>query len=183
MSTSAQVVRMALRRLNVVARGEEVAPEDAADGLEILNNMIAAWATNGVRVQTDVPLPPRHKKGIIAMLAVEMAPTFNKTPSDLLLAEASEGWSALQAEYFKVPRLRHDAALTSFASQHQAWDGVSDYQDWKPKREYAVGDYVVNEGRLYQCDVAGMSAASVGPVTYDSAEIDGTVTWRFVQIL
>lgn len=183
MSTSAQVVRAALRRLNVVARGEEVSAEDAADGLDALYAMIASWANSGVRLQSDVPLPARHKQGIISLLAVHLASSYGKTPSTLLLSDAAEGWSGLQAEYIRAPRVRYDAALTSMPSQRIAWDGVSDFRSWKPKTFYAPGDYVANEGRVYVCTVGGTSAATVGPITYVSSEIDGTVTWSFERML
>lgn len=182
MSTAAQVVRSALRRLNVVARGEEVSPEDAADGLEILNNMISAWETEGVRVRTDVPLPSRHKQGIIAMLAVRLAPTFNKPVSAELASEANEGWTGLLAEYFHVPRSRFDGALLSMPSQRHVDEGVLAYQDWKPLTDYATSTRVVNNARIYECSIGGRTAATVGP-TGSGTEIDGTVTWVFVGTL
>lgn len=183
MSTSAQVVRAALRRINVVSREEEVDPGDALDGIDALNAMIASWANKGVRLQSDVPLPARHKDGIIALLAVRLAPEFGKTPSQLLLADAEAGWEGLQADYIRAPRSRFDGALTSFPSQRYAQDGSMDFPSWKPNTGFSVSDQVANQGRIYECTVGGVSASNTGPVTTGSAEVDGTVTWAYKRTL
>ena len=53
---------------------------------------------------------------------------------------------------------------------------------WAGTTAYDVGDRVTNSGNIYQCTVAGTSAASGGPSGFDTAIVDGTVTWTFVGI-
>ncbi|CAN0621098.1 P2_N domain-containing protein [Burkholderia multivorans] len=51
---------------------------------------------------------------------------------------------------------------------------------WAGTTAYAVGAQVSNGGNVYQCTVAGTSAASGGPSGNGTAIADGTVTWQYV---
>lgn len=51
---------------------------------------------------------------------------------------------------------------------------------WAITTAYVIGNRVTNSGNVYLCTVAGTSAGSGGPVLETSAEVDGTVTWRFL---
>lgn len=52
---------------------------------------------------------------------------------------------------------------------------------WAPSTSYTVGAQVTNAGNLYQCVVAGTSAASGGPLgtQLTSAQVDGTASWAY----
>ncbi len=52
---------------------------------------------------------------------------------------------------------------------------------WVLSTAYVVGDKVRNPPNLYECIVAGTSAASVGPTTTTADEVDNTVHWKFLQ--
>lgn len=51
---------------------------------------------------------------------------------------------------------------------------------WAPATAYAVGDLRSNDGNIYQCSVAGVSAGAGGPTGAGTAIVDGAATWRYV---
>lgn len=51
---------------------------------------------------------------------------------------------------------------------------------WATTAAYAIGDRATNASRAYVCTVAGTSAGSGGPTTTSAAEVDGSVTWRYM---
>lgn len=51
---------------------------------------------------------------------------------------------------------------------------------WVATTAYVVGDRRSNGGNSYICTVAGTSAGSGGPTGETDAEVDNTVTWRFL---
>lgn len=52
---------------------------------------------------------------------------------------------------------------------------------WIASHAYHVGDKVTNDtGKVYECTVAGTSAASGGPTGTSAAITDNTVTWEYV---
>ena len=58
------------------------------------------------------------------------------------------------------------------------------YASWTASTPYVVtapAAFVLNNGNLYQCTVAGTSAASGGPSGTGTAIVDGAATWSFVS--
>lgn len=51
---------------------------------------------------------------------------------------------------------------------------------WAASTAYALGARVTLGGNVYQCTIAGTSAASGGPTGTGTAIADGTVTWRYL---
>lgn len=179
MSSSAQIVTRALKRLRVLGAGEEPAAEDAADGLAALNSMIASWEGKGVKVATDIPLDARFEQGVVAMLAVRLAPDHGKQVDAVTAQDADDGWRALQAAFVHIPIARADSALRN-APSSRYWTSVGNYQLWAARREQSVGDLVQSNGHLYECTVAGTTGI-LNPLSTSSAIPDGTVTWKFVR--
>lgn len=181
MSSSAQIVARALKRLRVIAPGEDPSADDAADGLATLNAMIASWEGKGVKVSGDVPLDARFEQGVIAMLAVRLAPDYGKQVDAVTASDAEDGWRALQAAFNPVPKAQFDTALRNMPSQRY-WGGVGSVPLWQVKHEYGVGDRVQSSGRLYECTVAGTSGA-LRPLGSSQSIPDGSVTWKWVRDL
>lgn len=58
-----------------------------------------------------------HERGIIAMLAVEMAPSFAVQASTATMRKAADGWQSLCSQYFIVPLAASDPSITRMPSQ------------------------------------------------------------------
>lgn len=181
MSTSSDIVRRALKRLGVLSAGEEMAAADGADGNAALNAMIASWQNDGVDISPDVPLPSRHEEGVVALLAVRLAPDYGMSAPDQVQIDASKGWDALLADYIRPPLSQFDSALTNMPSQGY-WGGTGLPPLWQPQRAYTIGDRVQYRGRVYECTVGGVSGATLGP-TGRSTALDGSVTWTFERVI
>lgn len=53
MTTARDIIKAALRKIQVLGTGRKLAAEDAADALEALNAMIASWSVEGALVYTE----------------------------------------------------------------------------------------------------------------------------------
>lgn len=53
MTTARKLIEQALKKNNVLGVGQSLNPEDAADGLVVLNNMLASWSVEGGMVFTE----------------------------------------------------------------------------------------------------------------------------------
>lgn len=178
MSSSAQIVTRALKRLKIVEPQESPSADEAADGLAALNAMIAGWQADGVNISSDVPLPAKHEEGVVALLALRLAPDYGATPGASVLLDAKRGWSRLQADYLSAPMARFDRALTRMPSQQIV--ELDDVEDWAASTSYSVGNKVKANRKVYECVVAGTSASSGDGPNGTGPEItDNTVTWRF----
>jgi len=61
-------------------------------------------------------LDASHDRGVVALLAVEMAPNFNVEPRMLTLQKAREGLNAIHSQYFRVPNAQVDSGLVRMPS-------------------------------------------------------------------
>lgn len=181
MSSSAQIVARALKRLRIIGPGEDPSAEDAADGLATLNAMIAGWKADGVEVTGDVPLDARFEEGVIALLAVRLADDYGKEVSAGVARDAQVGWERLMAAFLHVPTSQFDVGLTRSSTQNAPY-ACSTPPLWQVKHEYSVGDQVQSSGRIYECTVAGTSGA-LRPLGSSQSIPDGSVTWKWVRDL
>jgi hypothetical protein len=178
-SSSAQIVTRALKRLSLVAPGEDPAAADAEDGLAALNAMLAGWAADGINVSPDVPLPAKHEEGVVALLAVRLAPDFGREAPAQVHADADKGMARLQSDYISAPLASFDCALRGMPSIGLIATATVD--DWAVSTAYLEFDRVEANRKIYECIVAGTSASSgVGPQANSDEITDGTVTWRFL---
>lgn len=53
---------------------------------------------------------------------------------------------------------------------------------WTASTAYVVGEHVYNLGNVYECTVAGTSAASGGPSGTGASIVDNTVTWTWAGV-
>jgi hypothetical protein len=179
MSSSAQIVARALKRINVVAAGEDPSAVDAADGLAALNAMIAGWAADGINISPDIPLPAKHEEGVIALLAVRLAPDYGRTPIRQVEIDADEGKYRLEADYISAPLASFDTGLRDMPSR--GFLPASTVSDWAATTAYSLGDRVLADDRhIYQCIIAGTSGSTSEPHGTADEFLDGTVTWRFI---
>jgi hypothetical protein len=178
-SSSAQIVTRALKRLGLVDTAESPSAADAADGVAALNAMLASWEAKGVKVSPDVPLPAKHEQGVVALLAVRLAPDYGAEASRQVQMDARDGWLSLQADYISAPLAVFDLGLTAMPSKVEPLT-VATVDDWVTLTAYATFDQVLADDRhVYECIIAGTSGAT-GPHGTGQKITDGTVTWRFI---
>jgi hypothetical protein len=125
MVTANDVVKRALRLIEVIAAGETPAAEDAQDALTSLNRMLHGLELHGIYLgHTDlaladtVNLPDGHIDALENILAVRLAPEFGANPSPIVVVQADSGQTLLESHYQVVPTMEIDGALRSMPSQN-----------------------------------------------------------------
>ncbi len=184
MATAQQIATRALRRIRVVGSEDTVAAADMTSAVEALDAMIASWEAEGLSGDV-LPLSGRFESGIVAMLAVRLADEYGKEPSPMLVKDATDGWSAIQAAHFVVPQSKFDQALSATghyqASQFIYGQDQGSYSVWQPNTYYQLRQFVTYLGNEYECTTAGTSALA-GPTSTDSEVIDGSAVWCWRRV-
>lgn len=108
--TALDAIKSALRRLGVIRSGENLSPDEAADGLESLNFMLHRWELDGIRLNhidftlsSALPWPPNHREPIVCNLAVRLADEYGKSIPQGVLGGAMTGYTDLQ-NYYADPK-------------------------------------------------------------------------------
>jgi hypothetical protein len=119
MATSSHIVRRALSRLSILRINQSPTADMEADGVDALNEMISSWGADGVNLDPLMPLPDKYASGIIAMLAMRLAPDYGEAAvvSPQLAREAESGWRGLLAGYIFAPDAVFDSAIRNLPSQ------------------------------------------------------------------
>lgn len=106
MTTARDVVAGALRLIGALAAGETPDAPEAADGLDALNRMMHGWKARGVDLaHTDlalsdtVSLADEYREGLEHLLAVRLAPEYERPASPDLLRLGEEAWRAIQLAF------------------------------------------------------------------------------------
>ena len=103
MYTTGQIVRRALRLIQVIDPLQSVKDADMATGIESLNAMMQGIESDGVAVgwspvanpSDDLPLPDEEFQGMAANLAIVMAPEYGVSPMPEVQAMALRGMEGL----------------------------------------------------------------------------------------
>lgn len=103
MATAAQVIKAALQRILVQASEAELEPDEYQDAIFAMNNLALAWDAQGITLGyteildlgDDVTVPVGALRGLIANLAVEVAPDYGGTVTPALAQQALAGFKAL----------------------------------------------------------------------------------------
>lgn len=101
--TNLDFITAALRLLNVIDETESPSAEQGSQGLRVINQMLAQWTRDGVRLgwyaQTDLqataPIETADERGVTFNLAVELAPYYGIEPLGQVTKIATETYSAL----------------------------------------------------------------------------------------
>lgn len=75
------------------------------------------YAETPMTLDSTLAFDASHERGIVALLAVEMSPSFNLTPSPLTMRKADEGMTALYGAFYRVPLAQIDPGITRMPSQ------------------------------------------------------------------
>ena len=117
MATVAQVLRASLNRILVGASEAPIEPDEAQDFVFALNNYMLGLDAQGIKLGytevastgDDVTVPTGALRGIIANMAIEVAPDYGAPVPPALAAVAVEGMVAMR-------RLGQRLRLTQYPS-------------------------------------------------------------------
>ena len=116
MTTVRDIVEGSLRLIGVVALDEAATADEAATGLVAYNDMISAWALDGITLDpvfTDqdladtFPMTDRFREGVKHLLASRLSPNYG-TPVSF---DADDFFRKMQAAYTVIPDSTIDAGL------------------------------------------------------------------------
>lgn len=117
MASTEHIIARALSRLAVLRIGKSPTSIQAKDGLDAVNEMLLSLQADGVYIDPVVPIPDKHLPGLIAMLAIRLAPDYGVDPPALLQREAANGFKSLLASYVFPPIADFDSAIKMLPSQ------------------------------------------------------------------
>lgn len=114
-----ELATASLRLLGVLQSGEQPTPAEMDDAKLALNNMLDAWANQGIDLEflefttldDVIPYPEDHMAAFRYNLAVELAPEYGVTVSDALAGRAQAYYRALRSQYVDPDILTIDSAL------------------------------------------------------------------------
>lgn len=119
MATARYYIGRAMRLLAIRAPGESLTADEAANGLEAFNDMLNAWALDGLDIgeaayalDDAVYVPRGYQKGIAYSLAVEIAPEYEAEIPQLVTLQAQRQEALVRAWQADVDDLQIDPMLT-----------------------------------------------------------------------
>ena len=109
-STAGDLIRRALHAILVEAADSQLEPDEYQDGLDALNGYLLGLEANGVRLGyqrlchlTDyVNIPDGALRGLVANLAIDLAPQFGGRVTAALLKQAADGEKTLYRMGVKI---------------------------------------------------------------------------------
>lgn len=126
MATALDIITAAMRRLGVLPSGQSPSSNEAADGLEALNDMGASFDARNVytgwsalTLTDDVILDERHHEGLKHMLAERIAPDYGMDVPRHVAMRALDGWRLIQADFAAPENLRVDIGMVGVPSQRR----------------------------------------------------------------
>lgn len=119
MATAAQVIKAALQRILVQASEAPLEASEYQDAIFAMNNIMLALDADGVRLGykevtnlgDDVTIPPGALRGLIANLAIEVAPDYNGQITDGLVAAAANGTKTMRMLGVRISQSSYPGTL------------------------------------------------------------------------
>lgn len=133
--TKRDIINGAFEELGL-GEGYDATPEDYASALRRLDGMMAEWSSFGL--QTGWPLTSQSsvstiddgvglilplREGVIASLAVRIAPGFGKTPSPDTKLAAARGWNVAMRLASDPPQKRVNTAVAPAGAGYKLRQG------------------------------------------------------------
>ena len=121
MTSILQVITLALRDINVLAQSEPPAAEQANEAFQTLNQMIAAWRSDGIDLQyfeqpavsDDIPLAVGDVAGVRYNLAIMLAPSYQAEVPLPVIAAASAAFDKFQRDALRRNMVERQSTLQS----------------------------------------------------------------------
>lgn len=119
MATVAQVAKASLQRILVQASEAELQPDEYQDFIFAMNNFMLALDADGVTLGytevtdlgDDVTIPTGALRGLIANMAIEVAPDYNGVITPGLQIAAAEGLAVMRKLGQRTPTSRYPCTL------------------------------------------------------------------------
>jgi hypothetical protein len=119
MTTYRDLITRSMRHLGVVQLNQAPTPQEMADGLAAMNDMLNSWRMDGIdleyveatSVNNDVPYPQDHMAAFQYNLAAWLAPMYGKKVPDVIVGLAGKTYHDLQVWYSDPHNLTVDVAL------------------------------------------------------------------------
>ena len=103
MTTNSDFINDTARKLFIINYSEVLENEQAESVLRALNRMMSSWIVDGIDIgwyeQTDLgetlPIEAKYERGVMANLALEIAPDFESVPTPQLITIAQDSYNTL----------------------------------------------------------------------------------------
>jgi hypothetical protein len=135
MATARDVLKRALRLIQAKAAGEEPTADEGQDGLTTLNRMLHGFPAQGIEyvhatidnLTDELNVPDEHLESIEYLLAMRLAPDYEREASKDVMDMAENAKRYLQGAYVKVPTVGVDSGLQDMPSQgvNSGWESIS----------------------------------------------------------
>lgn len=196
MATAGDIVTGALRYIQYQSAFEPVSAEDMAVGIEALNDMMASWSNEGIRVgyravsntADYVTAPEMALLGMKQNLGVLIAPMFRTSDAPInpvLLAQAVDSKKVIKNQTITINDAPRPPVLPRGSGNHWYGDFRSEYYD----EGDAIAQFELTGNTSAQSLTANtpeaLSGLSWRVVTADgfTANVAGTASYRFSGIV
>jgi len=145
--TAGEVIKAALQRIMVQASEADLEADEYADAMMSLNAMMSSWLSDGIdlgytdvdNVSDTVTVPAGAIRGIIANLALEVAPDYGGKVTAALAAQANDGLKVCR-------KLGINILPTQYPGNLPRGSGVNDFlMDESHYDELDVSQYYAHE--------------------------------------
>jgi hypothetical protein len=120
MPTKRYLVGKAFAKIGIGNWEFDLQPDEIQDAVTDLDNMMALWSSEGIRVgydltsddpDTESGLPDVAREAVIMNLALRIAPGFGKQLGPQILSLAASSYSYLAAYFMTIPQRRFPNTL------------------------------------------------------------------------
>ena len=117
-TTARTLVTGALKKIIIVHPGRSPSADEMSDGVRSLNVMLHGWETDGIKlgfadigVDDDIPLADRFIRGVMYLLAIDIASDYGTEVSPEVAINAAQSKTAIQTAFTEIPKLEMDTGL------------------------------------------------------------------------
>lgn len=182
MTTVTQLAKASLHRILVEGADSPLEPDEYQDYMDSLNWYMAALESEGIKLgfttvsnlSDEVTIPPGAIRGVVANMAIEVAPDYGGLVTPELVSQASKGMDAMLILGVKIIPTQMPDTLPRGAGNTQVYD--SNYYD---AEEYATltmaGNTNATENAALNTPTKVHGQWSLGKVVGLSADVSGRV--------
>ena len=144
MATVAQVAKSSLQRILVQASEAELEPDEYQDFIFAMNNFMLSLDADGVtlgytevaNLGDEVTIPTGALRGLIANMAIEVAPDYNGTISQGLIVAATEGMKVMRKIGQRIPTSFMPSTLSVGSGNESDDEGLT--SNFYPNRQAEI---------------------------------------------
>lgn len=137
MATVSQVLKASLGMIQEQASEAPIEPEEAQDFVFAMNNYMLALNAEGIQLGytevsdlgDTVTIPTGALRGLIANMAIEMAPTFDIGITTELMKQARDGYQTMLLLGVNVPTTNYPSTLPIGSGSEQGYGCDSHFYD------------------------------------------------------